>query len=129
MSYQNKNDRNPQAPLDSQHSERTAAFLATEHSARTLHKISNLDVPVEDLDEDERKMLVESKYNPKTYQSIRVDNEKDTDDSGAWYNSDGDDPTIGEFITVKTVFIGICWLASCGMLGYYLLKGYYMLKK
>lgn len=87
---------------------------------------------MEDLDDDERKMIVESKYNPNTYQSIGVENDKDdADDIDAWYNkSDGDDddPTIGEFITFKTVVIGICWLASCGMLGYYLLKGYYMLK-
>jgi hypothetical protein len=133
MKHQDNNDSNPQeTPSVSRNSVRTAAFLATEHSQRTLRQISSLEVPVEDLDDDERKMIVESKYNPNTYQSIGVENDKDdADDSDAWYNkSDGDDddPTIGEFITFKTVVIGICWLASCGMLGYYLLKGYYMLK-
>ena len=126
--HQENNDNGAQEDT-TRLSTRTAAFLATEHSLRTLCHIGTLEVPVEDLNEDERKMLVDLKYNPNTYQSIRDVEKDDNDkDGGAPYNSEDDDPTLGEFITSKTVAIGICWLASCGMMCYYIMKGYYMWK-
>ncbi|KAL7475416.1 hypothetical protein ACHAW6_001348 [Cyclotella cf. meneghiniana] len=112
VSYYQTEGAPPPQGLYRDYSERTADFLNTKHDPKVLQQICKIEVPIYELDDEERDHF----YYVRNHTNAAGRGQYHSLDP-ARYEAD-EDPTLSDVISGSCIVITILFLGFCGYLGY-----------